>query len=324
MGVLYVAEQGATLRRTGERLLVVKEDKLLDDVPLVHVEQVVIYGNIQISTPAVALLLQKEIDVVFLSSYGKYRGRLVGTGSKFAELRHRQLHVLEDDELVLRLARELVIAKLSGQAAMLERWSVHTAAGSVRRAIQQARQATSIDSLRGHEGSSGAAYFCALQSLFPAKWGFTKRIYHPPTDRVNSLLSLGYTLLLKDITAAVHLVGLDPYAGVFHALEQGRPSLCLDLMEPYRPVVDDVVVRLVREGQIPWEAFERRKKDGAMLLDKKARKHYFQTYEERMAQRVDAGPEGQTTLKRSMELQARRWARVVMGTSKSFVPFAKE
>lgn len=323
MSALYVTEQGAVLRCTGERLLVTKADELLNDVPIIHVEQVVVVGNAQITTPAVALLLRKEVDVVFLSRYGKYRGRLMTTGSKFAQLRHQQLRLLEDGRRTLVLARELVVAKLTGQVVLLRRLGARQSAiGSVERAIRQAQRATLVEALRGHEGSGGAAYFAALRALVPADWGFTKRVYHPPTDRVNALLSLGYTLLLKDVTAAVQLVGLDPYLGVFHALDYGRPSLCLDLMEPFRPVVDDLVLGLISGGHVSRGEFEKRKKDGAMLLANEAFKRYLQAYEDRMARRVAyAGRGEKTTIRRCLELQARHWARVALGKAKKLRAF---
>jgi CRISPR-associated protein Cas1 len=242
MTALYLTEQGAVLRRIGERLVVTKDREVLEDVPIIHVGQVVVMGNIQLTTPVVALLLQRDIDVVFLSSRGKFRGRLMTTGSKFAQLRHRQLRLMDDEKAVLNVARELVAAKLTNQAHLLERLGARGAAREIVRDVQKARRASTLDGLRGHEGAAGARYFAALKRLVPAQWGFTKRIYHPPTDPVNALLSLGYTLLLKDTTAAVQLVGLDPFLGFFHAIDYGRPSLSLDLMEPFRPMVDRLVM----------------------------------------------------------------------------------
>ena len=322
MSALYVREQGAVLRRTGERLLVTKEKELLNDVPIIHIDQVVIVGNIQITTQAMTLLLQKEIDVVFLSRYGKYRGRLMTTGSKFAELRRRQLFLIGIDRAALDLARELVVAKLIGQSALLKRLtSNRSAIKGIEQAVSQARRAPALDSLRGYEGSGGAAYFGGLRTLIPVDWGFNKRVYHPPTDRVNAMLSLGYTLLLKDVTTKVQLVGLDPYIGVFHVLEQGRPSLCLDLMEPFRPIVDDLVLRLIAEGQVRRGEFEKRKKDGAMLLTETAWKQYLEAYEAQMARRVVYDGHQKTTVRRCLELQTRGWARVVLGKEKRFTAF---
>lgn len=322
MSALYVTEQGALIRRTGERLLVTKNGEVLQDVQIVHVEQVVVMGNIQLTTPAMALLLQKEIDVVFLTAYGKFRGRLMTTGSKFAQLRHRQLQLAQDERLALPLAQALVAAKLHGQAEVLRRWNAGRAAGGVSQGIGQAQQAASLDTLRGHEGSAGAAYFGGIRALIPAAWKFERRAYHPPTDPVNALLSFGYTLLLKDVTAAAQLVGLDPYLGVFHAMDYGRPSLCLDLMEPFRPVVDDLVLGAILNQAIVLDAFKTRPKDSAVLLKESERKPFLQAFEGQMAHRVSAPGEAErTSVRRCIELQARSWARVALGKTQSFEPF---
>ena len=240
MSTLYITEQGAVLRRVGERLVVTRDHQVVEDVPIIHVEQVVVMGNIQLTTPAMALLLQRDVDVVFLSSRGKFRGRLMTTGSKFAQLRHRQLGLMNDGKRVLAVAQELVAAKLANQAHLLARLGARQAVRELRRDVEKARRASTLDGLRGHEGAAGARHFAALKQIIPTEWGFTRRIYHPPTDPVNGLLSLGYTLLLKDATAAVQLAGLDPFLGFFHAMDYGRPSLALDLMEPFRPLIESV------------------------------------------------------------------------------------
>jgi len=326
MTALYLTEQGAVLRRIGERLVVTKDREVLEDVPIIHVEQVVVMGNIQLSTPAVALLLQRDVDVVFLSSRGKFRGRLMTTGSKFAQLRHRQLRLMDDGEKVLAVARELVAAKLTNQAHLLERLGAQGGAREIRRDVKKARRASTLDSLRGHEGAAGARHFASLRRLIPAEWGFTRRIYHPPTDPVNALLSLGYTLLLKDVTAAVQLAGLDPFLGFFHAIDYGRPSLALDLMEPFRPLVDGLVLGWIAERKVtPGDFRPARRKDGAVLLDDDACTRYLRAYERQMESRVLYPPTGErTSCRRCLELQARQLARVVMGKQARFQAFRME
>ena len=323
MTALYLTEQGAVLRRVGERLVVTKEHQVLQDVPVIHVEQVVVMGNVQLTTPAVALLLQREIDVVFLSSRGKFRGRLMTTGSKFAQLRHQQLRLMDDAGKVLAVARELVAAKLANQAHLLERLGAHPAARAIGQDARKARQAATLDGLRGHEGAAGARYFAALRALVPAEWGFTQRIYHPPTDPVNALLSLGYTLLLKDATAAVQLVGLDPFLGFFHALDYGRPSLALDLMEPFRPLVDGLVMGWITGDKVsPADFAPSKEEDRAVLLKDEARTHYLRAYERQMENQVLYPPTGEhTSCRRCLELQARQLAQVVLGKRAEFQPF---
>lgn len=326
MTTLYIKEQGAQLRRTGERLVVTKEKEVLEDMPIIHVTQVVVMGNVQVTTPAVALLLQRDVDVVFLSSRGKYRGRLVTTGSRFATLRHAQLRMLSNEGAVLNVAKAIVDGKLINQRALLQQYyssaaAMQRAAAGIERARQQARHAVNVDSLRGYEGTAGATYFGALKTLIPQEWGFVKRIYHPPPDPINALLSLGYTLLLKDMTAAVQLVGLDPYLGFFHVLDYGRPSLTLDLMEPFRPLVDALVLDLVLHDRIQRKHFTistRRGKQQAQLEDA-ALQVYLRAYEAALEARITYPETGsRTSRRRCMELQSRELAQVVLGKRKVF------
>jgi CRISP-associated protein Cas1 len=324
MAALYLTEQGSVLRRIGERLVVTDKDRaILEDVPIIHVDQVVVMGNIQLTTPVMALLLQRDVDVVFLSSRGKFRGRLMTTGSKFARLRHRQLRMMDDQVRVLDVARALVRAKLANQAHLLAHLGARKASGQIHRDADRARRADSLDSLRGHEGAAGARYFAALRTLIPTEWGFSRRIYHPPTDPVNAMLSLGYTLLLKDTTAAVQLTGLDPFMGFFHAMDYGRPSLPLDLMEPFRPLVDGLVMGLIQEERVSREDFDaQRRDDGAVLLKDRARNRYFRVYERQMARKTTYPPTGErTAYRRCLELQARELAQVVLGQRARFRPF---
>lgn len=332
MAPIYVREQGAVVRRQGERLLVTRDKQHLLDLPLLHVEQLVLFGNVQLTSQAVAMLLQAEVDVVFLSQYGKFRGRLVHTGSKFAKLRHAQLQKMSSEAATLAIARQVVVGKLHNQRLLLEqRLADSTSPLQVQRAIsgigqmlEQARVIGSIDSLRGYEGKAGADYWGAFKSLLPTTFGFQGRKYFPPPDPINGLLSFGYSLLLKDVTAAVQVVGLDPYLGFFHTIDYGRPSLALDMMEEHRPtVVDWIVLDLVRGGKMTGADFEQtgdpkqpvRLKEGLMT-------RLIEAYEERVNEKA-AHPEagGETSRRRIIELQVRRLARLMLGQEKSYQPF---
>lgn len=328
MPALYLTEQGAVLRRTGERLVVTKDHQVVDEVPIIHVDQVVIVGNVQLTTPAVALLLQKDIDVVFLSSRGRFRGRLMTTGSRFAQLRHRQLRLMDDEAASLGIARAIVLGKLGNQQALLRQQAgqgVNGAVAFLEQAIAQAGKAQSVDSLRGVEGSAGARYFAVLKALIPSEWGFTKRVYHPPTDPANALLSFGYTLLLKDVSAAIQLVGLDPYLGFFHVIDYGRPSLALDVMEEFRPLMDGMVLRLIGQKEITLGDFQSRRRDKAVLLADEACKRFLEAYEAQLNAPTTYTPrEEQTSYRRCIELQVRQLARLVLGKQKTYRPFKME
>jgi CRISPR-associated protein Cas1 len=287
---------------------------------------------VQVTTQAVALLLEHEVDLVFLSLYGKFRGRLMNTGSKFARLRHAQLRLTGDEQRALAVARQIVRAKLVNQQQLLAEIAQTTTDPAVAQKLQQSgqrigemvqasSQATDADMLRGVEGQAGAAYFAAVGALLAPEWNFVGRQYFPAPDPFNALLSFGYALLQKDCSTALQVVGLDPYLGCFHALEYDRPSLTLDLMEEFRPlVVDRTMLALVQSGALTPADFSRTARPKRPVeLGEALIPNVITAYEQRMATQVFHAPSrSQTALRRCLELQARLYARVVTGERKSY------
>lgn len=348
MTAIYVKEQGAVIRRDGERLVVSKGNAVLEAFPLANVDQVTLMGNVQLTTQATALLLEREIDVVYLSSYGTFRGRLTGSGAKQAGLRQGQMQHMSDPGWSLTMARIIVGGKVHNQRVILQRQAQRLTSlperqrGSpavpadpvkFRRALegmlhmgQAAQQANTMDTVRGYEGKAAAFYFAAIRTLLVPEWQFQKREYYPPPDPFNALLSFAYSLLLRDMTTAVQQVGFDPYLGFFHEIAYGRPSLVLDMMEPWRPVLADaLVLELVNRGALQpqdfrWTGNVRRPvelgEDGVDLV--------LRAYGSRLEQTVYhpmAGPGGNTTLRHAMLLQVRQLAQVIQGKRASYEPY---
>lgn len=331
MTVLYVKEQGAVVRRDVEQIKVTQrkerqqKDTLLRSMSIQEVEQVVLFGNVQLTTQAAALLLQHDVDVVFLSLYGSYRGRLGKDGSKFARLRHAQLALSGDERRSLAVAHSIVQAKLANQRNLLARLAEGVAAqqaaalenarAGIDRMRRECGRAATPDALRGFEGKAGVYYFGAFKALLDPQWAFEGRAYYPPPDPFNALLSFGYALLQKDVTTAIQLVGLDPYLGCFHAMEYNRPSLTLDLMEEFRPaVVDQVVLGLALAGKLkPGEFIFTGRPERPVELGPERIPTVVQAYERRLEETVHSR-EGDTRqkLRRCFELQARIYGRVVM------------
>lgn len=332
MTILYVQEQGAVVRRDGEEVRVTMDDKVLTRAPVREVEQVVVCGNVQITTQAGALLLQNDVDVVFLSYHGTFRGRWVkGEGLKFARLRHAQLQLSGDERRSVEVAKGIVRAKLANQRNLLvslarearpERAALLTQAGDgIERMKRDSSLARDPDTLRGYEGKAGAFYFAAVGALLERSWSFQGRKYYPAPDPFNAALSFGYALLQKDISATVQLVGLDPFLGCFHAMQYDRPSLVLDLMEEFRPLtVDRVILDLALAGKLKPTEFtftgneQRPVELGAALIPR-----LIHAYEARVTSPLVHTPSGErNTIRRCFELQARIFARVVMGAREGY------
>jgi len=299
---LYITEQGATLGREGERLVVEKSGERLADVPASKISRVFVFGNISVSTPAIAYLLREGKDVAFLSSRGRYYGRLISTESKNPGLKRAQLWATEDVDLSLTLARRFVRAKVQNQRRVLHRRPrarVSTATSELSALLAKAEGAANVRALRGYEGSAARVYFGVFGELLDGM-EFSGRKRRPPPDPVNSLLSLGYTLLTYEAFSAVAAVGLDPYIGFFHADSYGSPSLALDIMEELRPtVVDTLVLGAINTGRLRREDFDLSEETGesVALLNAEARKKFLRLYENRMATKI-------THLGRSMSYRA--------------------
>lgn len=258
MSILYVVEQGATLNKRGNCLVVMKAKKEIISVHAFKVEQVVLVGNVQVSPPAVAFLLQEGIDTVFLSTRGKYRGRLISQFGKNIVLRQLQFRRMDDPNFCLELARRYVEGKLRNCRTLLRRHyrelnrpEIEASIHILRNLTEKIDGTTALDSLRGIEGKGASSYFRGLKHAIRAEgMPFESRNRRPPRDAVNALLSFGYTLLGNTVQTALNIVGLDPYLGCLHAVDYGRPSLVLDLMEEFRPVLVDALLLRVLNWRV--------------------------------------------------------------------------
>ena len=331
MPVLYLTEQGATLRKDSNRLLVTKNGCTLQEFPAIKVEQVVIFGNVNLTTPVIHYLLQEGIDCVFCSSYGKYHGRLFSTESKFGLLRQHQLQAVADPFIKLSTAREIARGKLLNQRTFLlrflrekEKAELKSAAEGIRQCLGKLDEAEDIGTLLGLEGHAGALYYRAFKTLIKQDLGFVTRVRRPPPDPVNSLLSFGYTLLTYGMQAAVYTVGLNPFLGFLHATKYSRPSLVLDLIEEFRAiVVDSVVLRVINTRAITRDDFHppREPREG-VLLTQDGIKKFIHHYEGRVQTKVlHPTSAGRVTYRRCFELQAGHIVRTIMGQESKYQPF---
>lgn len=327
MSTLYLTEQYAYVKKREDCLLVQFPDKRTREIPLIKVDQVIVVGDVSLSTPALHALLEQGVEVCFLSVYGAYRGRLSPPGSKNMFLRRQQYAVCADPERVLTLARWIVAGKLENQRTMLlrgnrkvEEHAISEAAELIKREVKAVPGAATLDSLRGMEGAGAAAYFDAFARLLRQDLGFARRVRRPPTDPVNAVLSLAYTCLMNQVMAALQVVGLDPYAGYLHAAQYARPSLALDLMEEFRPIIaDSVALTLLNTRALQATDFEAEL--GSYRLTKAGRHCFYEQFEARLNTEIEHPTFGyKATYRRCLELQARLLAKWLMGEIPAYPP----
>ena len=260
--IAYVTSQGARIEKEGRRLIVHGKD-FRHILFAAHLEQLVLFGNVSITAPAMFTLLKEGIDTVFLRADGRYMGRLASKEPANAVLRKRQFALCDDKEFRTNTGRILVQAKILNQATLLARIKrarsrplAAVAADTLRRRAAETECAVSCAELRGIEGRAAALYFQHLPLGFIQDWGFTKRIRRPPTDPVNCVLSFLYTMLANRCYAAIRVAGLDPQPGILHELSYGRDSLPLDLIEEFRTMLADALtLSLFNMHMLDWGDF---------------------------------------------------------------------
>jgi len=323
---VHVAEQGAVVGRSGERLTIRRPGGEVLSFCLLDVSHVSMYGNLQITAQALRALSERGV-AVFHYTYGGWLAAVTsGVLSHNAALRAEQHRVADDPDRSLRIAREIVAGKIRNQRTLLRRNHPACPASALQemaRLVRAARQASDVDRLFGIEGLAARVYFSHLAGMLNDAMGFdvAGRDRRPPPDPVNAILSFLYALLLKDAMRAALAVGLDPFRGIYHRIRPGRPSLALDLMEEFRPLVaDSTVLWLVNNRVVSQENFVRR--GPACALKDSGRRRVIEAYEARMDTLVQHPVFGyQISYRRVLEVQARLLARAITGELSAYRPF---
>ena len=344
MATLYLTEQYSVVKLEGEALriqLPSDEGKRVVRVPLAKIEQVLVLGDITLTTPALHALLERRIGVHYLSARGRSYGSLTADWGKNSGVRLAQYALYCDPARRFAVAQQCVAGKLLNMRTTLLRYArsrdrnttLQQAADEIRACLRELARLPApatidptdrmhgLGPLLGLEGNASAAYYGVLGQLLKGVWHFPGRVKRPPTDPVNALLSFGYSVLTNQIVSLIHAVGLDPGLGMLHQPGFGKPALALDLIEAFRPIiVDSVVITLINTGQIgPGDFTE---EVGAYWLTDGTRKTFLEKLEARLNERVQHPIFGyQVSYRRCIELQARLFAKYAQGEIPRFVPF---
>ncbi|HVY44461.1 MAG TPA: CRISPR-associated endonuclease Cas1 [Minicystis sp.] len=318
---LYVTDQGASIRLDAECLIVRPREGQPTEVRLPNTSHVAVFGNVQLSAQAIRALIERDIPLLVFSSGGYYLGRTIGHEPKNVELRIAQHAAAQDETFRLRFARGIIASKIENARTLVRRNHPEPPGVALSELTQLARKARSvadIGALLGLEGTAARTYFGAFAEMLRGRDGgagfdFEGRNRRPPRDPVNALLSLAYALLTKDCAVAVAAVGLDPALGFLHRPRYGRPSLALDVMEEFRPLIaDSVVLNAVNTGVVDERDFVRH--GDACAVSPAARRRFVLAYERRLMQTVAHPVFGyRISYRRVLELQARLVTRLVLG-----------
>ena len=325
--VLYLGAQTAHARISKGRLIVEDRQKgggkptKLFDVPCGHVSRIVAFGSVAISSGLRSWAMYNGVDIVLASRRGSYLGIMQGTKTETHSARLIAQVEINDTPRQLEISCAIIRAKIHKQIVVLQRFSKRESEEKVSNAITNMRKfmtmlddTASIDEAMGLEGAAAKEYFAAYGALLPNELAFTTRSGQPPLDLANASLSFLYTVLLGECVTALRAAGMDPGLGVLHNPQAKRPSLALDLLEEFRPLVaDQVVLNAARRNRLTSKHARKDPKGQGILLTKKGREEILKAYEERMLQVVKGSiPDFAGSIRRHLYRQAQRLAGAIM------------
>lgn len=330
---LYVQAHHAKVAKKGELLEISVDDKTATQVRLLDVSQLVLMGNIYVTTPCMQELMKRGIPITWHSYGGWFFGHTIGTGHKNVELRTAQYQASFDPQSCLHIAKGLVRTKILNARTLLRRnWRSDDKQDApfdeLKRDAAQALKASDLQTLLGVEGAAASRYFGRFQQMIKCDsdekslaFDFTRRNRRPPTDPVNALLSYAYSLLTRTWTVTLTAVGFDPYRGFYHQPRYGRPALALDMMEPFRPLIaDSSVITAINNGEVRPSDFINAA--GSVALTNDGRKRFIAVFERRLSQEITHPLFGyKVSYRRILEIQARLLGRYLLGDLQDFPGF---
>ncbi|MBW4418957.1 MAG: CRISPR-associated endonuclease Cas1 [Myxacorys californica WJT36-NPBG1] len=328
MKSLYVSQQGCYVSLRQDCVVVKQGKTVLQEAQLPMLEQILVFGQSQLTTQLIRACLFRSIPIVYLSRMGRCYGRVLPVTSGYRSLARQQYALSE--EIRLAIARQIVVAKLKNSRVILQRQQRRQGNAELLGAItqlaqlaQQIAQATSIEQLMGYEGAGAASYFGVFGiCINHPDFVWTGRSKRPPGDPVNAMLSFGYQVVWNHLLSLIELQGLDPYEACLHQGSERHPALASDLIEVFRaPIVDSLVLYLVNRRMVDATDDFDFPANGGCYLNELGRKKLLMALIGRMEEQVQTATGGMAPRWDVLNRQVKMFRQFITQVSLRYEPY---
>ncbi len=340
LNTLYITTDNAYLRKEQNTFVVeLSSDegntKKAFQAPIHSIENIVCFGFKPLTPQLMSFCAENNIGISYLTETGKFLARVYGEQKGNVLLRKSQYAIADDEKESLKIARNIIAAKVYNSKNLLQRHQRNhpencsekliNAIQILGNRLKNIKTVNCLSELRGYEGECANVYFEVFSDLLTSQkddFKFEKRSKRPPLDPTNALLSFVYAILAIDIRSALETVGLDPQVGFLHQIRPGRPSLALDIMEEFRAYLGDrTILNLINLKQVSIKDFEFRE-SGEVRISENARKELLTSYQKRKQEEITHPFLGEkVTIGLLPHIQAQLLARYIRGDIIEYPPF---
>jgi CRISPR-associated protein Cas1 len=296
---LIINTPGAYISKVNERFQVKVNDQK-SEYSCKKVEQILISTAALITTDALQLAVENNIDIVFLQHNGHPFARVWHSKlGSITTIRRNQLRLTELPFGTV-LVKEWIGQKLENQIVHLERLKANRteekinilteAIEGIKKQTENIKNVPSVEisnvrnTLEGHEGTAGRIYFSALGKVIPEQYAFEGRSKNPAADMFNCMLNYAYGILYSNVEKGCIIAGLDPYIGIMHTDNYNKTALVFDLIEMYRAYMDEIVFKLFSKRQVKKDMFD--EVEGGVWLNKEGKVLLIGAVNDRFAEKI--------------------------------------
>lgn len=287
---LVLNSYGVSLNRDNEGFVISSKDGR-QRIPARGIESISIGRGAQITSDAVMLAIENEIEIIFMDKGGNPIGRVWSPKyGSISTIRRGQINFTYSKDAV-KWIKDIIVKKIENSQALVltykaaDQRSSNIVERCLTRLEDYRNKILKLDgdivndiasTLRGWEGQASRVYFNTLNEFIPEQYRFSSRSQNPAMDIANAMLNYGYGVLYNKIEGAMIKAGIDPYVGVLHRNDYNRPVLVYDVIEIYRVWIDYVVFSLLGQNIITDEYFSVRD-DGSYWLEALGRRVLIQS-----------------------------------------------